>query len=58
MKAKIVKYGTDGNVRKIGLRFENGLTLVCTEDLVFCGAKRGEEVKNKLDEIVERLNED
>lgn len=51
MKAKIVKYGTDGHVRKIGLRFDNGLVLVCTEDMVFCGAEKRKEVEDKLNEI-------
>ena len=52
MKAKIIKYGTDGHIRKIGLLFDNGLVLVCTEDMVFCGAEKSKEVKAKLDEVI------
>ena len=52
MKAEIVKYGTDNHIRKIGLRFDNGLVLVCTEDMVFCGAEKSKEVKAKLDEVI------
>ena len=48
---------SDGMVRKKGLRFENGLELVCQDDLVFCGVTRRAEVESLLNEIVKQLDE-
>lgn len=58
MKVKIIKYGTDSHVRKIGLRFDNGLELLCKDDMVFCGEEQRKKVEARLNEIVESLNKD